>query len=80
MTQSAGAGIRRIVTGHDAAGKAVVIADGVTPVVHVTPGRPGFSWKAGDVAVQRGTNHAWSNRSQSNARVTFVLIDAEPLA
>jgi mannose-6-phosphate isomerase-like protein (cupin superfamily) len=174
-----GAGIRRIVTGHDAAGKAVVISDGRTPVVHVTESRPGFSWneiwvtsstpakndeagepterpreitppangtvcriiefppegeavgsltdtaytssrktfhvadarhpfmhrtdtidyaivisgeihlmlddsevlmKAGDVAVQRGTNHAWSNRSNANARVAFVLIDAEPLA
>jgi quercetin dioxygenase-like cupin family protein len=35
--------------------------------------------KAGDVMVQRGTNHAWSNRSNSRARVAFVLIDAEPL-
>jgi quercetin dioxygenase-like cupin family protein len=35
--------------------------------------------KAGDVMVQRGTNHAWANRSNSRARVAFVLIDAEPL-
>jgi quercetin dioxygenase-like cupin family protein len=35
--------------------------------------------KAGDVMVQRGTNHAWSNRSNARARVAFVLIDAEPL-
>jgi quercetin dioxygenase-like cupin family protein len=35
--------------------------------------------KAGDVMVQRGTNHAWANRSSSRARVAFVLIDAEPL-
>jgi len=35
--------------------------------------------KAGDVMVQRGTNHAWTNRSQKRARVAFVLIDAEPL-
>ena len=35
--------------------------------------------KAGDVMVQRGTNHAWSNRSNEPARVAFVLLDAEPL-
>jgi quercetin dioxygenase-like cupin family protein len=35
--------------------------------------------KAGDVLVQRGTNHAWSNRGTKPARVAFVLIDAEPL-
>jgi quercetin dioxygenase-like cupin family protein len=35
--------------------------------------------KAGDVMVQRGTNHAWANRSSARARVAFVLIDAEPL-
>ena len=35
--------------------------------------------KAGDIMVQRGTNHAWANRSNKRARVAFVLIDAEPL-
>jgi len=35
--------------------------------------------RAGDIMVQRGTNHAWANRSGSRARVAFVLIDAEPL-
>jgi len=35
--------------------------------------------KAGDVLIQRGTNHAWSNRTSENAVVAFVLIDAEPL-
>jgi quercetin dioxygenase-like cupin family protein len=35
--------------------------------------------KAGDVMVQRGTNHAWANRSVKRARVAFVLIDATPL-
>jgi hypothetical protein len=34
--------------------------------------------KAGDVLVQRGTNHAWSNRTEEIARVAFVLIDAKP--
>ncbi len=35
--------------------------------------------KAGDVLVQRGTNHAWSNRTDYTARVAFVLIDAKPV-
>jgi quercetin dioxygenase-like cupin family protein len=35
--------------------------------------------KAGEVMVQRGTNHAWANRSNEPARVAFVLIDAKPL-
>ena len=34
---------------------------------------------AGDVMVQRGTNHAWVNRGTEPACVAFVLIDAEPL-
>jgi hypothetical protein len=32
--------------------------------------------RAGDVLIQRGTNHAWSNRSDASALVGFVLIDA----
>jgi mannose-6-phosphate isomerase-like protein (cupin superfamily) len=35
--------------------------------------------KAGDVLVQRGTNHAWSNRTNEPAVVAFVLIDADPV-
>lgn len=31
--------------------------------------------KAGDVVVQRGTIHAWANRSDGIARVLFVLVD-----
>lgn len=30
---------------------------------------------AGDIVVQRGTSHAWANRSEANCRVVFVLID-----
>jgi mannose-6-phosphate isomerase-like protein (cupin superfamily) len=29
----------------------------------------------GDVVVQRGTNHAWSNRSDKRVRMLYVLID-----
>jgi hypothetical protein len=32
--------------------------------------------RAGDILVQRGTNHAWVNRSGEMTRVAFVLIDA----
>ena len=35
--------------------------------------------KEGDVLIQRGTNHAWSNRTTAPAVVAFVLIDAEPV-
>jgi hypothetical protein len=31
--------------------------------------------RVGDVLIQRGTNHAWANRSGKMARVLFVLID-----
>lgn len=33
--------------------------------------------KAGDIVVQRGTNHAWANRSGKSCRVAFILIDGE---
>jgi naringenin degradation protein FdeH len=35
--------------------------------------------KAGDVVIQRGTNHAWANIGTKVARIAFVLIDAKPL-
>jgi hypothetical protein len=31
--------------------------------------------RAGDVLIQRGTSHAWANRSGDYCRVAFVLID-----
>lgn len=34
---------------------------------------------AGDVLIQRGTNHAWANRSGEPCVIAFVLIDALPL-
>lgn len=33
--------------------------------------------QAGDIVVQRGTNHAWANRSDRPCRVAFILIDGE---
>lgn len=32
--------------------------------------------KAGDVCVQRGTNHAWSNQGTETCLIAFVLVDA----
>ncbi len=32
---------------------------------------------AGDIVVQRGTDHAWANRGSVPARVVFVLVDGE---
>ena len=31
--------------------------------------------KAGDIVIQRGTNHAWSNRSGKPVRMLYILID-----
>ena len=31
--------------------------------------------KAGDILIQRGTNHAWANRSDAVARIAFILVD-----
>lgn len=33
--------------------------------------------KAGDVVVQRGTNHAWRNKSDKPCRILFVLLDGK---
>ncbi len=39
--------------------------------------------RAGDIVIQRGTNHGWANRTDKNCRIAFILIDgtfAEDLA
>lgn len=46
-------------------GEAVLILDDSEVVLH-----------QGDVVVQRGTNHAWENRSDATARMAFFHIDA----
>ena len=33
--------------------------------------------RAGDVVVQRGTDHRWENRTQQAARMVFVLVDGK---
>lgn len=33
--------------------------------------------RAGDIIIQRGTNHGWANRSNATCRIAFILIDGE---
>lgn len=33
--------------------------------------------RSGDIVVQRGTNHAWSNRSDKPCRIAFILTDGK---
>jgi mannose-6-phosphate isomerase-like protein (cupin superfamily) len=33
--------------------------------------------RAGDIVIQRGTNHGWANRSNRNCRIAFILIDGQ---
>jgi uncharacterized cupin superfamily protein len=33
--------------------------------------------RAGDIVIQRGTNHGWANRSGKACRIAFVLIDGQ---
>jgi len=35
--------------------------------------------RPGDCLIQRGTNHAWSNRSEEPCTIAFVLVAARPL-
>jgi quercetin dioxygenase-like cupin family protein len=35
--------------------------------------------RAGDVVVQRGTNHVWHNRADVPCRFAWVLLDAQPV-
>lgn len=33
--------------------------------------------RAGDIVVQRGTDHAWANRTDEVCRIAFILVDGE---
>jgi quercetin dioxygenase-like cupin family protein len=33
--------------------------------------------RAGDILIQRGTPHAWANRSGKPSRIAFILIDGK---
>ena len=40
-----------------------------------TQGQRHTTVRAGDIVVQRGTNHGWANRTDRNCRIAFILID-----
>jgi len=67
--------IRRIVTGHNEAGKSVVVSDGTPPQKHEMR-RPSIGADFFE-NVQLGTNHAWENRSDNVARMAFFHVNAE---
>jgi mannose-6-phosphate isomerase-like protein (cupin superfamily) len=52
---------------------AIVLSGEITMVMDDTD----VHLKAGDVLVQCGTNHAWSNRSNAPCVIAFVLVDGE---
>jgi mannose-6-phosphate isomerase-like protein (cupin superfamily) len=52
---------------------AIVLAGEITMVLDDTE----VALKAGDIVVQCGTNHAWSNRSAAPCVIAFVLIDGK---
>lgn len=54
----------------------VIVLSGVVDMVL---DRGDVTMMAGDVMVQRGTNHSWVNRGKTTARIAFVLLDADPL-
>jgi hypothetical protein len=51
---------------------AIVLQGEITAIME----RGETALRAGDVLIQRGTNHAWANVSKSVARVAYVLVDA----
>jgi hypothetical protein len=44
-----------------------------------TDGGDAVTVRAGDVVIQRGTNHLWHNVSQAPCRLAWILLDAEPV-
>jgi mannose-6-phosphate isomerase-like protein (cupin superfamily) len=84
--------IRRVVTGHDEHGKAIVIADGPPPLVHTDPRRPGYRstdlWRtnampapivahAGDPTP--GPRHQLPNKNGTVFRINEIAPDTEAL-
>lgn len=58
--------VRRVVTGHDANGKAVVLSDGPAPLVHAVPLRPGYA-----------STDVWRT-NESPARIAAAPVDPTP--
>lgn len=53
----------------------IVVAGEVT--LYLDDGRK-TKMKAGDVCIQRGTNHSWINEGTENVRLLNILLDGEP--
>jgi hypothetical protein len=78
--------VRRIVTGHDASGKAIVISDGPAPKVHRTPLRPGHVstdlWRTNETParISRTCDEptAGPRRITANPNGTIVRISTVP--
>ena len=51
---------------------AVVLQGSITMLLDDTD----VELSTGDVVIQNGTNHAWSNRGQAPCLIAFVLVDA----
>lgn len=52
---------------------AIVLAGSITAIMD----KGETVLNAGDILIQRGTNHAWSNRSNAVCRMVFVLVDGQ---
>ncbi|KAG6842238.1 hypothetical protein C0991_000208 [Blastosporella zonata] len=75
--------LRRVVTGHDQHGKAIVESDrnlaSEGELILITEdGTETHLKNPGDTVVQKGTMHAWRNPSDNWTRWVTVLIAAEP--
>jgi hypothetical protein len=52
---------------------AIVLAGAITAIMD----KGETDLAAGDILIQRATNHAWENRTDRMARVCFILIDGK---
>ena len=52
---------------------AIVLAGTLTAILDAEE----TEMKTGDILIQRGTNHAWENRTDEMARIAFILIDGQ---
>jgi len=50
---------------------AIVLSGTITAVMDIGE----TELAAGDILIQRGTNHAWENRTKQMSRVAFILVD-----
>jgi naringenin degradation protein FdeH len=53
----------------------IVLEGEIHVVLHLVLDESEVRLEAGDVVVQRGTDHAWENRSDRTTRMAFVLVD-----